>query len=363
MTANTTSWKPAPTQSNNGSWTRFSSLVEAELLDFVDKNRAQAGKISQSFPLMWDHIESALQGGKRLRPRMVHLAYTAFNGVDPHRCARMAAAFELLHTALVVHDDAIDRDFVRRGQPTIGAHYRDHALAQGLSTPDAEHFGHSASIIAGDLLLAGALRLAGRAAAGLPQDEELTDTMHDAVFASAAGELEDVLLSVSTDRPDLQDVLEMESLKTAGYSFEAPLKAGALLAGVDPGQAEALAAIGRRIGVAYQIVDDVLGTFGEPDTTGKSAESDLREGKRTVLTAFAAEADGFDDLLAAFRRGEAEADQVRAALKDCGADTRAQDLARSLVDEALQESRRLPLHAAARANLEAVCLHVLTRGN
>ncbi len=154
----------------------------------------------------------------------------------------------------------------------------------------------------------------------------------------------------------------MESLKTAGYSFEAPLKAGALLAGVDPGQAEALAAIGRRIGVAYQIVDDVLGTFGEPDTTGKSAESDLREGKRTVLTALAAEADGFEDLLAAFRRGEAEADQVRSALKDCGADTRAQELARNLVDEALQESRRLPLHSAARAELESVCMHVLTRG-
>ena len=59
-----------------------------------------------------------------------------------------------------------------------------------------------------------------------------------------------------------------------------------------------------------------------------------------MLTAFAAEADGFDDLLAAFRRGEVEADQVRSALKDCGADARAQDLARSLVDEALRESRQ-----------------------
>ncbi|MGW6173698.1 polyprenyl synthetase family protein [Arthrobacter sp. NPDC055138] len=363
MTVNTTSRKPAPPSSNNGRWQRFSSLVEAELQDFVRRHRTQAGRISRSFPLMWDHIESALVGGKRLRPRMVHLAYTAFDGGDIGRCAKMAAAFELLHTALVVHDDAIDRDFVRRGQPTVGAHYRDHALDQGLSTPDAEHFGHSASIIAGDLLLAGALRLAGRAAAGLPQAEELTNTVHDAVFASAAGELEDVLLSASTGQPDLQDVLDMESLKTAGYSFEAPLKAGALLAGVDPGQAEALAAIGRRIGVAYQIVDDVLGTFGEPDTTGKSAESDLREGKRTVLTAFAAEAEGFDDLLAAFRRGEAEADRVRTALMDCGADTRAQGLARSLVEEALRESRRLPLHAAARAELEGVCLHVLTRGN
>ncbi len=363
MTVNATSWKPSLPSLNNGSWTRFSSLVDGELRDFVDKNRAQAGRISRSFPLMWDHIESALVGGKRLRPRMVHLAYTAFDGGELRRCATMAAAFELLHTALVVHDDAIDRDFVRRGQPTIGAHYRDHASDQGLSTPDAEHFGHSASIIAGDLLLAGALRLAGRAAAGLPQAEELTDTVHDAVFVSAAGELEDVLFSASTGQPDLQDVLDMESLKTASYSFEAPLKAGALLAGAGLHQADALAAIGRRIGVAYQIVDDVLGTFGEPGTTGKSAESDLREGKRTVLTAFAAEADGFDDLLAAFRRGEVEAGQVRSALKDCGADARAQGLARSLVDEALRDSRRLSLHSAARAELEGVCMHVLTRGN
>ncbi len=69
MTVNATSWKPAPPSSNNGSWTRFSSLVEAELLDFVDRNRAQAGRISRSFPLMWDHIESALQRWKAAAPQ------------------------------------------------------------------------------------------------------------------------------------------------------------------------------------------------------------------------------------------------------------------------------------------------------
>jgi geranylgeranyl diphosphate synthase type II len=155
----------------------------------------------------------------------------------------------------------------------------------------------------------------------------------------------------------------MERLKTAAYSFEAPLKAGALLAGAERHPAEALAAVGRRIGLAYQIVDDVLGTFGEPGTTGKSAESDLREGKRTVLTAYAAEAEGFDDLLAAFRRGEAGVGEVRAALRDCGADAQAMRLARILVDEALEESRLLPLDAGAFSELAWVCNHVLTRGS
>ena len=92
--------------------------------------------------------------------------------------------------------------------------------------------------------------------------------MFDAVTASAAGELDDVLLSLhrfGAEHPGVQDILDMERLKTATYSFEAPLRAGALLAGAPADVAERLAQAGAMLGVGYQVVDDVLGTFGDGD--------------------------------------------------------------------------------------------------
>ena len=93
----------------------------------------------------------------------------------------------------------------------------------------------------------------------------------------------------------------MEELKTAAYSFQVPLQAGALLAGADAEEAAALGDIGSQLGVAYQLIDDVLGTFGDPAVTGKSIESDLREGKSTILTAMASTTPAFAANLQLFR--------------------------------------------------------------
>lgn len=342
-------------------WEAFRPAVEREVRDFFASSRRRARTLSPSFARLWEVLEESVAGGKWMRPRLVHLAYTAFGGTDPAACARLGAAFEVLHAALVVHDDVIDRDFVRRGRPTVGAVYRDQAAALGRAPAEAEHAGHSAAIIAGDLLLAGSLRLSAAAGGLHPAAGAVADVVHEAVFASAAGELEDLLFSLAPDAAELQEVLDMERLKTAAYSFEAPLKAGALLAGAAPAQAAALAGVGRRIGVAYQVVDDVLGTFGEPATTGKSVESDLREGKRTVLTAYAAGQVEFEAALAAFRRGEAGLDRVRQALRRGGAEAHALDLAAGLVSAALELTAALELDPPLRTELTRICNHILTR--
>ena len=96
----------------------------------------------------------------------------------------MGAAFELLHTALIVHDDVIDNDFVRRGAPNISGSYRDRARAAGASESDAEHRGISAAVIAGDLALFNAYRLIDRSGVGDETRERLLEVMDDALFAS-----------------------------------------------------------------------------------------------------------------------------------------------------------------------------------
>ncbi|ALO66476.1 hypothetical protein AS189_08190 [Arthrobacter alpinus] len=344
-------------------WDAFKTQIQSSLDKYFLDHGARAQNYSPAFAQLWASMSTATRGGKWMRPRLVFLTYSAFGGVDHQACGDLAAAFEILHAALLVHDDVIDRDFVRRGVATLGAEYRDRAAGLGHTADDADHAGYAAAIIAGDLLLTGSLRMATAAALGHPHSGTILETMHEAIFASAAGELDDLLFSLGGLRAEMPEVLNMERLKTAVYSFEMPLRAGALLAGESLATADALAAVGRDIGIAYQIIDDVLGTFGESAVTGKSVDSDLREGKRTILTTFAAGAQEFTNVTESFRRGQVDTDAMRKVLHQLGAPNFAVGLAESLVADALDKAQELDLPASLYAELSALCDYVLTRSS
>lgn len=356
-------------------WDEFCVAVAEELDAYFDGLKDTVRR-SPGFPVLRSRIREQVTGGKLLRPRLTRLAWRAFDGraetvldsearnaPDPE-CVRLAASFELLHAALLVHDDVVDRDPVRRGRPTVGELYRRDAHSAGAPSDEAQHLGEAVAIIGGDLLLAGALRLATTCTADPARLHAVSAVVFDAVTASAAGELDDVLLSMhryGQQHPAVQDILNMERLKTATYSFEAPLRAGALLAGANQEDAARLAQAGSRIGVAYQVVDDVLGTFGDPRLTGKSTEADLREGKATVLTAHGMQDGQACKILSEFAAGNATVAQVKAALAQAGAETRAVKLAAELVADAQEALERLPLPEAERAELNAICHYVLHR--
>lgn len=368
-------------------WAAFLPCVEAELEGYFTTECERAATISPGFPLMWERLRQSTVGGKLMRPRLVHLAWRAFSRPssapsregrqrllhaqgsprttpqDERSCARLAAAFELLHAALLVHDDVVDRDSMRRGRPTVGELYR-RDVATEVPGGEAEHAGLSAAVIAGDLLLTSALRLATTCTTDVERSRAVADVVFTAVTASAAGELEDLLLSLQRyrqDHPDVQRILDMQHLKTATYSFEAPLRAGALLAGASTAQAGRLAAAGARLGVAYQVVDDVLGTFGDTSVTGKSVDSDLRDGKATVLTAHGHSCPDSRAALRRLARGAGSVQEVRSALDGDGAEAYAIGVAAELVDEAREQLAALQLPAEEAAELESICHHVLQR--
>ena len=132
--------------------------VDAVLDRFFSVSRRRAEPLGLAYVELWDALAAATDGGKRFRPLMVITAYDALGGDDHEAAANVGAAFELLHTALIVHDDVIDRDFVRRGGPNVAGTYRDRAAgsadaayktmkpvfrtsydqATGLSTVDVE---------------------------------------------------------------------------------------------------------------------------------------------------------------------------------------------------------------------------------
>jgi geranylgeranyl diphosphate synthase type II len=310
------------------------AAIDDELRAFFADARMRAGDYGAHYAALWESLEQQSAGGKRVRPRLVWSAYRGFGGADRALATRVALSFELLHTAFLIHDDLIDRDTVRRGAPNVAGRFAERALAHGADERASAVWGETAAVLAGDL----ALSRAHREIAVLPVEaacrEALLDILDRAVFISAAGELADVVHSLRGAAPGIEVVLATLEHKTAVYSFEAPLAAGATLAGADPESVAALSRFGRLVGVAFQITDDVLGVFGDPAVTGKSASADLREGKQTALIAHAATTDAWPSIAARFGDPTLDDDAattLREALRDCGALDAATQLAQEHV--------------------------------
>jgi geranylgeranyl diphosphate synthase type I len=249
----------------------FKPLVEARLVGILDTHVARAAAHGAEIGAI---IEAAraltLRGGKRVRAVLVAAAFQACGGEQgPSAVVMAGAAIELLHAYLLIHDDWMDQDTVRRGGPTV--HVQLGALLA------SERDGAAAAILAGDYL--GALAVEALLAVELPAPR-----VRDAA-AILVRALEEVVLGQALDirhRPDI-DVETMHDLKTASYTVRAPLLVGAVLAGAAPRALETLEAYARPAGVAFQLHDDLLGTFGDARVTGKPVGNNLREGKRTAL--------------------------------------------------------------------------------
>jgi geranylgeranyl diphosphate synthase type II len=291
---------------------------------------------------LWEAMADASHGGKRLRPALLLATYEAFGGTRPDVAGHVADAVELLHTAFVMHDDVIDHDLHRRGRPNVFGAFEARGRAAGASASRAHRYGQAAGILAGDLALVGATRLVATADTDRETVARLLDLLDDTVRLTAEGELGDVRLGLLVDQPTLTDVLTVEEHKTAVYSFSLPMLAGAVLAGAPAGVLPRLDRLGRLLGIAFQLQDDLLGTFGDEATTGKSTLSDLREGTVTALVVHARTTAAW--AVIAPHLGDpdltpAAADHVRDALTRCGARQLVEDLVDRHTDEARQLAR------------------------
>lgn len=286
--------------------------------------RERSVELGPGFGALGDAITRAAHGGKRLRPALVTASFDAFRTDDTNVSAALsvAAAFELLHTAFVVHDDVIDHDTMRRGVPNIGGEFRLRAQDRGAGPTDAALLGDAAGILAGDILLHEAFRLVAVAHTDDATRDRLLTLLDDAVLVSAAGELADVENSVVAHPPSRGAAIDTAFNKTAVYSFRAPLQAGAVLGGADAEALRVLGEAGGRLGLAFQLVDDLIGAFGTTEQTGRDTGTDLRENKRTPLVALARESATparVDEALALARTGPVAVREAQQVLESSGA--------------------------------------------
>lgn len=272
-------------------------------------------------------LSQFLEGGKLLRPRFCFWGGAAVrlpDDADRERLATLGAAIELVQAAALLHDDLIDHSPTRRGRPAVHiAAAADHR-EQGLAGSSAEH-GAAVAIVLGDLALAWASALAAEALAASPQARREFDLLCSEVMA---GQYLDILHQAGgfVSQPAEEDAaLAVIRWKTVPYTVLRPLRLGAALLGADDALLTGLSRYAEAAGRGFQLRDDLLGVIGDETATGKSASSDIAEGKRTLLLAIAQErADGEQREILARVVGAADATEaehaaVRAILRGTGA--------------------------------------------
>jgi len=231
------------------------------------------------------YLEILNRGGKRIRGALTILGYEMVGGKDREMILQAAVAVEMIHAYLLIIDDIADRSPTRRGGPTahesLSAYHKKHAWSD-----ESLHFGQS---IAMNAALT-ANHAAQMMLANLDIDAKLRmkamSVLNYALVTTGHGQINDIYNEVSgqVEERDVENVLEW---KTAHYTFLNPLTFGMTLAGAGCGPTDAIRDYALEAGRAFQITDDILGTFGEEFESGKSPLDDIREGKRTLLTVHA----------------------------------------------------------------------------
>ena len=333
-----------------------STTVDAILDDFFRAALARSAAYGADYTDLWASLQRASQGGKRFRPALLTGIYRHLGGADETLAGTVAAAVELLHTAFVVHDDVIDHDEMRRGRLNVSGTFAERVRSAGGDPDRAATLGAAAGILAGDLALTGAHRLVASSTAQPATREELLTLLDHAIYVTAAGELSDVQNSLGPVSATLAEVITMAAHKTAVYSFELPLQAGALLAGASRQTVDGLGRVGRLLGTAFQLQDDLDGVFGDEQLTGKSALTDLREGKVTPLVVHARGTAQWPFVRRHLGTADLTLDQleaVRAALESSGSHAFIADLAAEHLSSARRLAAQIDLPPYAHAWLES----------
>jgi len=357
-------------------------LVQQRLDEFCDDKRSQLAEISEDLIPLIDYTQALLSGGKRFRALFAFWSWAGHLSKDVARgdlsvdspIVGVAAALEMFHAAALVHDDLLDQSDTRRGKPAI--HKRFEELHEGKGyRGSSERFGVAGSVLTGDMMLAWSSEIFGAAFenAHSPAEISCRDEFSKMRFEVMAGQYLDVLEeNAASIRPRSQAVSIANRVmlyKTAKYSLEAPLLIGAALAGAQQSSLSALSNFGIPLGMAFQLRDDVLGVFGDPEVTGKPAGDDLKEGKRTVLVGLALEAlptgvgNIFDELLGDADMEDEQLEFLRNSIEESGALEKTERLIEEHSNRAIEALARLEVSDLGRKMLSELAERVIRRNS
>ena len=312
--------------------------IQASLDQFVSDHKSLMLAVSPDTLPLIESLQGLLVGGKRLRPAFAYWGFLAAGGQDSDHVLRACASLEFLQACALIHDDVMDASDTRRGKPAIHKQFEAQHLTNNWNG-SGKLFGEGAAILVGDLALSWAdemLLTSGLGNDQLLRAKAIYDIMRTELMSGQYLDLlEQVRGGITHERAET-----VIRFKSAKYTIERPLHLGAAIAGATPELNEVLSEYGLALGEAFQLRDDLLGVFGDSAVTGKPAGDDLREGKQTMLMAFAnSNASAADKKFLSDNLGNPDLSsetisQLQSVLTSCGA----QDFVESRITSYLDKS-------------------------
>ena len=328
-------------------------LIENKLREYLDKYW-----IGEDPTLKQSLKDFVLRGGKRLRPFLLIEAYRGVTGQEHDDIVTASLMVEFTEGSLLIHDDIIDRDTVRRGGPTL------HKVMESLLGDT--HVGVSSAIVGGDLLLIQSIKPLLDTSFSESTKLHALECWLSAVSQCYFGQIYDITL-MQKGQLDESDYFHMVDLKTVSYTTFAPIMIGAILAGADEHTKSCYKEYAIYLGRAYQVKDDLLGIWGNPNKTGKPVDSDIKEGKRTLLYIYAinhlsvGDREWFQHRWGNPNLTAADVAKVKQLLEDVGARKYTERRLAELTSQALSVIDKMPIMEESKTVFRELTEFIVTR--
>lgn len=257
------------------------SLILGFFNDYLNKEERSAVRPTGIDENVLSTLIEFSSRGKMLRGGLTQLGYSLFSDEFSEDAVAAGACLELLQSALLIHDDIMDRDKTRRNKPSI--YYRYNNRAADLKISDPYHTGQSMGICAGDIAFFTGIDMLSDMNGPPPLYKKIVEICSREMMLVGMAQMEDVFTGTVKTMAEAEDIFELYRLKTGRYTFSLPLSLGATLAEAEEEKILKLCSIGEKMGIVFQIKDDELGLFSSEEVLGKPIGGDIREGKKTIF--------------------------------------------------------------------------------
>lgn len=322
-----------------------------KFLEFYKENKASLEKIINEYNLnlvkdktgylkynlsLFANLNS---DGKLIRAILIALGYKLIGKSDISYSYKLGLAYELFQTSVLIHDDIIDCDNLRRGKETV--HYVNYKENKNFNDKDAKKNGESIGICVGDYGFYEANKVILNNYSSDENYIKVFNYYNDIVLKTIEGEMIDVALSFDgkykiKDTKIEDNIMKVYKLKTAYYTIIGPLSLGLILGGIDENKLDDIKSFGEKVGIAFQIQDDILGIYND---MGKVVGSDIKEYKQTILFSHTIENEKYkNELLKYYGKEdltENDINKVRDIFKESGSYDYAFDMMNNLYNESL----------------------------
>ena len=259
------------------------SAEKKEIIEFIiqflneQENQFRNQKLHQK---IFNELKEFVTSGKTARGSIFMMTHRLLNHNNKEEALKIAAALELIHSGLLIHDDIIDQDQKRRGRNSTWFQFQEKAIQENKK--NAELYGKSLAICTANICY----YLANTLLETLEQSEQIKKIINQEIIMVNFAEMLDVDIATQQKAVKLEEIINMYQYKTARYTFSLPLMLASTFNKKNESLTKQLEKIGESLGLIFQIKDDEIGLFTHEEKSGKVFASDIKEGKKTIFYYF-----------------------------------------------------------------------------